>query len=223
LLARRRTRGWRRTLSIGLGSVCLLSGCTAGWPPPGPPNPPGDATLYVIERGWHTDIGLPIEEVAPPLATLLQGFAGLRTVSFGFGERAFYAGHQHGVGDTLAALLPSQSAMLMTLLNTEPQAAFGADHVVTLHVTRAGVAAVETRLWNDLEHAPDSPPKPLAAGPYPGSLFYATRTTYDLLNTCNTWTAEMLRTAGLPVAVGGVIFVGQVMGMARRLARQQGG
>jgi hypothetical protein len=52
-------------------------------------------------------------------------------------------------------------------------------------------------------------------------VFYAARDTYDALHTCNTWTAETLRAGGLPVPSAGVLFVGQVLGPARAVARRQ--
>jgi hypothetical protein len=61
----------------------------------------------------------------------------------------------------------------------------------------------------------------LAEGPYPGSEFYASPATYDAFYTCNTFAAEALGAAGLPIASGGVIFAEQVMGPSRRLAQRQ--
>jgi hypothetical protein len=52
----------------------------------------------------------------------------------------------------------------------------------------------------------------VGTGPYPQSVFYASAGTYNLSHTCNTWTAEALRVAGLPVNAAGVVFAGQVLG-----------
>jgi len=51
----------------------------------------------------------------------------------------------------------------------------------------------------------------IGTGPYPQSASYASSGTYNLAHTCNTWTAEALRTAGLPVNAAGVVFSGQVL------------
>jgi hypothetical protein len=56
-----------------------------------------------------------------------------------------------------------------------------------------------------------------AAGPYQGSLYYESEARYSALHTCNTWTAEALKSAGLPVRSGGVIFAGQLWPEAARL------
>jgi uncharacterized protein (TIGR02117 family) len=173
------------------------------------------AVVYVIGRGWHTDIGLPVEEIAGPLATLEDAFPGVRVLTFGFGERQFLVDRKQSVGAMLNALLPSQSALLMTALRTTPQDAFGAANVVVLPISRAGLDAIEASIWQELDRSAAGEPMLLAEGPYPGSVFYAARQTYDGFYTCNTWTAETLHAAGLPVSASGVLFAGQVMGMAR--------
>ncbi|MDE2273509.1 MAG: DUF2459 domain-containing protein, partial [Gammaproteobacteria bacterium] len=53
-------------------------------------------------------------------------------------------------------------------------------------------------------------PEPLAPGPDPGSEFYASGLSYDAFHTCNTWTAEALHFAGVPVSYHGLIFADQL-------------
>ena len=64
----------------------------------------------------------------------------------------------------------------------------------------------------ELAKNPDGRPRRIAAGPYSQSTFYAASGRYDITHTCNTWTAEALRVAGLPVSAAGVIFADQVTG-----------
>ncbi|WP_428533643.1 DUF2459 domain-containing protein [Rhodopila sp.] len=177
--------------------------------------------IYVIGRGWHTDISLPVTALAAPLSALAQGFPGVRFLTFGFGERQFVVNREQSFGAMLAALLPSHSALLMTALASTPEQAFGAHNVVVLHLSGRTMRRIQGRIWRELELSPSGRPLLLAEGPYPGSVFYAARTTYDGLYTCNTWTAETLRDAGLPVASIGVLFAGQVMGPARWISARQ--
>jgi uncharacterized protein (TIGR02117 family) len=196
----------------------LLSGCSTTVPTD---EPPGDAIVYVIQRGWHTDIGLPADEVAGPLASLERGFPGVRFLTFGFGERQFLLTRQRTVALMLSALLPSRSALLMTALSATPEAAFGPENVVAMRVSRAGLDRIEAGLWQELEQSAPGEPEVLGDGPYPGSIFYAGRDTYDGFYTCNTWTARILSTGGLPMQTAGTLFAGQVMDSARRIAAQQ--
>lgn len=208
----------RTTITWWLALVLFLCACT---PPIGPVDPPGPATVYVIDRGWHTDIALPLDEIGPPLSVLAQSFPNARFLSFGFGERRYFMAQHPGLGEGLRALLPSQSALLVTALDTTPQTEFGAEHVVALYVSLEGTSAIDATIWHELVKSPDSKPVALASGPSPGSIFYAASGTYDAFDTCNTWTAEVLRIGGLPVSGSGVLFSGQIMDMARSIAARQ--
>jgi hypothetical protein len=201
---------WRRPASV---SLLLIAACST----PDPIPPPGDAVVYVAERGWHTDITLPVEEITGPLAILEQDFPGVRFLTFGFGERQFLVDRGKSFLGMLHALLPSRSALLLTALRASPAEAFGPSNVVALRISQTGLQRIEASLWQEFENGPT----PLADGPYPGSVFYAASDTYSALFTCNTWTADMLRTGGLPMTVTGVLFAGQVMGMARWIASRQ--
>jgi uncharacterized protein (TIGR02117 family) len=174
-----------------------------------------DETVYVIGRGWHTEIGLAVADLRPPLALLAARYPGARALTFGFGDRAFVLAHGDGIGEALQALLPSPGLILLTILNTTPAAAFGAAHVVALKVTRAGFDAIAAYIWNSLATAHGTLPAPYGAGPYAGSVFYASSVTYDAFETCNTWVAAALHAGGLPIGPAGVVFASQVMHEAR--------
>ncbi len=110
----------------------------------------------------------------------------------------------------------------MTALRTPPAAAFGAANVVTLRVTPAAAAGMRRFLWRSLKRDGAGAPILLRAGPYPGSVFWAASGTYDAFSTCNTWTADGLRAAGIPLG-GPIVFAGQVMSQLRRIAARPPG
>lgn len=210
---------WRLSqVTLLLPLVMLLSACT---PPVGPVGVPGPAIVFVVDRGWHTGIGLPAGEITGSLATVARDSPNVRFVTFGFGQRQFFMARHETLGGALRALLPSRSVLLMSTMRVSPAEAFGARHVVALHVSQAGVARIDAAIRRQMQTAPDGRPVALGAGSDPGSMFYAARGTYDATDTCNTWTAALLHAGGLPVSSAGVVFAGQVMRMARDLAVQQ--
>jgi uncharacterized protein (TIGR02117 family) len=179
--------------------------------------------VYVVFRGWHTDIGLPADEIGGPAGgTLRHRFPGARYLVFGFGERTYYRSSRPAFGDMLLALLPGAGAILVTALNATPAEAFGSGNAVELRLTPSGLDGIARFLSASLERDATGLRR-IADGPYPGSEFYATPVTYSAFYTCNTWTAEALRQAGLPVFPTGVLFAGQVMDAGRRLAELQAG
>jgi hypothetical protein len=56
-----------------------------------------------------------------------------------------------------------------------------------------------------------------ASGPYAGSRYYESAQRYSAVYTCNTWAADALRTAGLPVRATGVAFAGALWRQVRPL------
>ncbi|AOZ09874.1 DUF2459 domain-containing protein [Cupriavidus malaysiensis] len=199
-------------------AMLLLAGCASA-PPPVPGGPPV-TRIAVIARGWHTDICLAYPDAGERVRALASGFDGARFLCFGFGERQFVMAREHGVLATLSALLPSRAALLMTVLNAPPEAAFGAREVVNLEVGEKGLDGLQAYLRASVQDTADGQAMRLGDGPYPGSVFFAATGTYDAFFTCNTWTAEGLRAAALPVD-GNILLSGTLMRQARGLARQQ--
>jgi len=204
--------------SVWLAVLATLSACAQAPPAPATAAP---RTAYVVRRGFHTDIGLPTAALAPPLRPLAAEFPGAQTLLVGFGDRAFVQSRGHRwLGDWLLALLPGQGAMLVTGLSVPPDQAFAARDVVRLALTEVQ--------WQGLQHfvrasfaPPEGAPARLAEGPYTGSRFFASALTYDLLDTCNSWTAEALRAGGQNVPVDFSLFSGQVIRAARAVQARQ--
>ena len=197
--------------------LALLGGCASV--PRDAAIPDGRARIYVVERGWHTDIGLSVDDVPGPLASLESDFPGIRFMVFGFGERAFYMAHEENSSTMLGALLPSKSAILLTALRAPPDVAFADYQVATLRLPQSGVDRIADAIWQSLEKR-NGVALRLADGPYVGSVFYAGSETYDAFYTCNTWTARLLRDAGFPVETH-VLFADQVIRQAQQIAARQ--
>ena len=101
--------------------------------------------------------------------------------------------------------------MLVIPLPIAPEAFFGAANTFVIPVSQDGVQRVSQFLWSYLAVDKVGFFRRISPGPYPQSAFYASNATYNLSHTCNTWTAEGLRVAGLSVSTAGVIFASQVL------------
>jgi uncharacterized protein (TIGR02117 family) len=167
--------------------------------------------IYLIAGGWHTELGLPSEAVSGPLAALKPEFPGARYLVFGWGARDYYMAQNAGIADLLRALAPGPAVMLVIPLTISPAAFFGASNVFALPAPPEGVQRLSKFLWDYLAVDQESLPYRISTGPYPQSVFYASTGAYNLGHTCNTWTAEALGAAGLPVKAAGVGFAGQVL------------
>jgi hypothetical protein len=99
------------------------------------------ATVYVVRRGWHTDIGFAVRDLDGPLAAVAGNFPGADYLIVGFGDRGYLEARERGAADLLA-LWPGEGLMLATGIKAPPQQAFGADEVVELRLRRKAMAAV---------------------------------------------------------------------------------
>jgi Protein of unknown function (DUF2459) len=177
------------------------------------------ALIYVIKRKWHVDIGFGAPDVRPPLAALRAEFPGTQFLLFGFGDRHYLLDEDRGLRGALAALWPGPGVILVTGLATTLQTAFGADNVIEIPVTTAQLRLVQNFVWQSLS-GQDSAVAPLRAGPYEGSLYYSSSQAYSAVHTCNTWAAQALQAAGLPVHSFGVELSGQLWIQAKRLGHR---
>lgn len=175
-------------------------------------------TILVVKRSWHTDIGFNVDDLHQPLATLRAGLPAAHYLLFGFGDKHYLMTHANGFDRLFGAVWPGEGLFLLTGLEATPEEAFGAQGVARLTVSAVQARALEEFVWRTL--APQQGRtivEPLAPGPYEGSLYYASSMRYSGLHTCNTWTAQALKAAGLPVHTFGVELSGQVWRQVRRL------
>lgn len=212
----------RRIISLVI--VALASGFAGcAWSPVEPyaGRAPAGQNLYVVASGWHTEIGIPADALSAPLASLRSALPDTRYFVFGWGQRDYYMAQQPRFGDLVGAAIPAPSVMLVIPLKQPPPAFFTGASVFTIAVSQEGIGRLSQFLWDYLEKDLKHLPRRVGDGPYPDTSFYASTGTYSLANTCNTWTAEALRVAGLPVSATGVVFAHQVVDQVRELAVQQ--
>ena len=136
----------------------------------------------------------------------------------GFGDRAYLLHDRPNIGAMLAALVPGPGALLVTALRGMPETAFPSNDIVALKIPARGYARLNDFVSRSFTYDTAGALRPLADGPYPGSRFYASIVTYSGWYTCNSWTADALRIAGLPVRSDRVLFARDIMDQARQIA-----
>ena len=199
-----------------MGACLALSGCGST---PSPAYHEAASTdgvaLYVIAAGWHTEIALAVAAIDHPLRAVAPDFPGARYLAFGWGERNYYMARAPTVADAMNALLPGPAVLLVTPLLQAPRESRANAQVFELSLSTAGLERLSNYLWSAFDRSGGGSTRRLAAGPAPGSVFYAATGTYSSSYTCNTWTAEGLRAGGLPVSPAGVVFAGQLTDQLR--------
>jgi Protein of unknown function (DUF2459) len=194
--------------------LLALAGC-AGPPPPSGPVATcrGGLALTVVAGGWHTGIGVPASLLEGRLAALRRADPGAGAFGFGFGQRDYYMAANPGLGDLLRATVPGPAVLLVTPLR------YGwapGERVWHLCAPAGGAAGLARFLAASFAAGGDGAPVPVGPGPCAGCVFYAAAERYDLAHTCNWWTAEALRAAGVKVRAAGVVTAGDLFGQLER-------
>jgi len=200
------------------GPLQTLPGCRSPPLPTYQEAPGGGVTTYLIAAGWHAEIALPVHAIHDPLRAVAPDFPGAQYLSLGWGERNYYMARAPTVGDAMSALFPGPAVLLVTPLYSPPRDSRANAQVFELSLSTAGFDRLLNYLWAAFEKSGDGPPRRVAAGPGPGSVFYAATGTYSASYTCNTWAAEGLRVGGVPVTPAGVVFVDQLTDQLRSLS-----
>lgn len=181
----------------------------------GPP-----VAIYIVRRSWHIDIGFDTADLRPPLATLRTALPNARYLLFGFGDRRYLLSHGQSFERLLGAVWPGEGLVLLTGIEATPQEVFGTTDVTRLTVSVTQATDLQEFVWDTLA-TEDGVATALAHGPYSGSVYFGSVQRYSGLHTCNTWAAEALRSAALPVHSSGVVFSGQLWRQVRRIKRHE--
>ncbi|MEQ8602939.1 MAG: DUF2459 domain-containing protein [Marivibrio sp.] len=210
--------------------VLLLAGwlaaCGAGQAPAPPPPAdagPKDRTIWVVSNGWHTEIALDrvdlkASRAAPPE---IEDLPEARYLSFSWGDRAYFKERNQSLGAVIeAAITPTPAVLHLVGLDGPPPEAYAHLAVYELSITEAGLERLVAAMSAAFTRDGEARAQPVAPGLMTRSFFYDARGEFHLFNTCNTWTARMLRTAGVDISPAGVMTASHVTGRLADLAEE---
>ncbi|TGE08724.1 TIGR02117 family protein [Hymenobacter fodinae] len=173
---------------------------------------PDGVPIFVVSNGLHTDVVLPLRETRtgqdwlqelhqPALSAQFRQY---QYVGFGWGNEGFYLGsmgHKFpGPKAVLGALFPSKTLMHVDFYRSAPQA--GA-RVVPLRISPEQYQRLTTYVRNSFQ-APDSLGQyslRLPQGYTSEDFFFLARGRYSAWRTCNDWTNQGLKQAGIRSAL----------------------
>jgi hypothetical protein len=179
---------------------------------------PETLSIYVVKRGWHVDVGIATTDVLPVLQPVSAALPGSRYLLFGFGERRYLL--HPDAGTMVGALWPGAALVMVTSLRmTQPQDAFGKDSVVRLQATPQQMSSLQSFIAQSLA-LHDGVPVPVVPAPVEGA-YYESSQRYSAAHTCNTWAAQALQAAQLPIDSSGVEFAWQLWHQVQHLAATQ--
>lgn len=206
----------QRSLPLGLGGLTLFFALGVAYPHAlsqwACANKESSCqSVFIVHNSWHAAIVLRTSDLSDKTMPELADFPAAQLIEFSWGDKDYFPDPQSGVFAAVKAALWSGGSVM---------------HLVgfsgTVDNFYRGAAVTELRLnppaysrmvdyINDTFARDKSLGRARAApGLFPDSRFYPAGRSFSLLRTCNTWVAEALELAGLPISSGLVITAGNL-------------
>ena len=205
----------RRAITAWACLLCAvwLAACTGIAPRPAPDEGPRNNTVTVMSNGWHTAIIIPRTDLeATGLLPEADDFPDGAFLEFGWGDRTYFPAARKTLGMTLGAALSPTPAIMHVAGRAQVPVTDGADgSVMPVALSEAGFRRLAQAIAAEFQRPDGARAKAVSPGLYRDSLFYDAQGEFHLFNTCNTWTARMLRAAGVDVSPSGVVTADDMM------------
>lgn len=200
---------------LSLLMMSMLVGCSTAkeWRYP-PLSEQDKQSVYLVDHGWHTGIVVPANALNAVLPFLARDFPNARFYEVGWGDYDFYQAEENTLGLALQALIwPGDGVLHIAGFSIAPERYFYGGEVLALSLSNEAM----TKLQHFIRDAFVLPGQGnrLREGLYGDSHFYSAKGTFHLFNTCNSWVAEGLDRAGVPISTFLTITSGNVLRQTR--------
>ena len=157
--------------------------------------------IYVVSHGWHTGIVVSARKIQSNLPQLEERFGNTPYIEFGWGDNMFYPANEITTGLTLRALLwPTESVIHAVAIPEKVDLFFPDSQVEKLCLSSTNYSLLISFITNSFHKDEKGNIIQLKNGIYGNSQFYQGEGKFYFMNTCNTWTAKGLKSAGIDIS-----------------------
>jgi uncharacterized protein (TIGR02117 family) len=154
--------------------------------------------IHVLNHGWHTGVVIPATVLQSRLAPLAARFPRASYLEIGWGDAGFYQAKEITSALTLRAIFwPTDSVVHVVGFDLPPAHYFPDSESIPLCLKPEQMALLLQFISDSFALSAEGSLQSLDKGIYGDSQFYRGEGDYSLFNTCNTWTAKGLKSAGL--------------------------
>ena len=178
-------------------------------------------TVFVVHNSWHAAIVLKRHDLTNAALPELADFPNVRNIEISWGDRDFFTDPDAGVWAALRAAFWSKGSVLHLVGFNDSVAQF----YHSAEISELRVAPAAFRLLVDFISQTFARPTPTDRAPpspglFPYSRFYPATARFSVSRTCNTWVAEALAAAGVPISPGEVLTAGSLASQIASLVKQ---
>lgn len=176
-------------------------------------------TVFIVHDAWHAAIVIKKGDIPAVVLPELRDFPSAEYLEFSWGDRDYFPAPDSGLGLALKAAFWSSGSILHVVgFKDAVQNAYPSAEIIEIPLSEEGFQRL-VKFISDTFSRP-RPPAPAEARPglFSNSRFYAAKGKFSLFRTCNTWVAEALSAAGLPIRPSHVITAGNLSDQLRPFA-----
>jgi uncharacterized protein (TIGR02117 family) len=205
------------SFSVFLVVLFLASGCA--WPTADLPlRAQGEnaRNVFIVNYGWHTSIVIRKADIDLGAVPELRDFPDAEYVDIGWGDWDYYQATDPGLGLALKAVFwSSRSVLHVAGFKAAVEKHFSGSEIVRIALADEAFRPL-VQFVSAAFSRPDGAPVASLPGLAPNSRFYPATGRFHLFRTCNTWVAEALRAAGLPITPAYAFTAGNLSRQAKR-------
>lgn len=208
------------TALLILAVLVVGAGCSVAPVQTAPAGEEAARIVWVVSHGWHTGIIVRTGDIPEGAWPERAHYPEAEYLEVGWGDREYYPASDPSIGDALrAALGPSAAVLHVVGLTYHPTRILSSSELVALEIGESGFQRLIDFIAATHDRAGAERAEPIDPGLYLDSHFYPALGSFHLFNNCNTWVADALRAAGLPLrwAMTSAGVMAQVLGFGKQV------
>lgn len=180
---------------------------------------PSCKSLFIVHNSWHAAIVLSKNDTAPTVLPEAADFPGAEFIEFSWGDKDYFPDPNSGFFAAIKAALWSNGSVIHLVgMNGSLEEFYRGAEIIELRLSLGAFSRLLETLGQTFARAQANGRAPAVPGLFPNSRFYPATPTFSLLRTCNTWVAETLKSAGVPVSSRMVVTAGNLASQLAPLA-----
>ena len=162
---------------------------------------PDSVEIFLIKQYWHTAIVIKKEDINESLFPETKLFSDYRLLDFGWGDEEFYQHPEFNSGLAFKALFyQTPSTLRVEGIGITKQMYFDiSEIVIRIIITKEQLEKILTFINKTVYRHNDGKPVILSEQDQERVKFFKANGSYHLFNTCNTWLAKCLVSAGIKI------------------------
>jgi uncharacterized protein (TIGR02117 family) len=181
-------------------------------------------SVFIVHDRWHAAIVLRASDIsAISIAALpeLGDFPDAEFIEFSWGDQDYFPDPNSGVWAALRAAIWSGGSVLHLVgFNDKVETLYPGAKMTELRLDANGYQQLVEFISQTFARPAAKIRAPASPGLFAYSRFYPARTHFSVLRTCNSWVAEALEAAGLPLSPRLVFTAGNLASQLEALSKR---